>query len=96
MERGRALFAALGVDPYSHPDEDDVRFLVLNIEKRHVLGHNLGIADEAYLEVAESEQPGQTVRLLADEVVRFADICCTVIARLESECPEFLAGARDG
>ena len=30
----------------------------LTIQKRHVIGHNLGIADEYYAELMQEEQPG--------------------------------------
>lgn len=89
IERGRALFTKLGIDPYAHLDETDLSFLRLNIEKRHVVGHNLSMADEAYVQAAQTEQPGQTVTLLAGEITRFAVICQTVVVRLMKENSEF-------
>lgn len=90
IERGRKLFSNIGIDPYSHLTQEDLDFLRLNIEKRHVVGHNLSMADEAYNQAASSEQPGQTVELLVDEIIRFAEVCGTVVTRLEEESPEFL------
>jgi len=89
IERGQELFAKIGVDPYEVLAENDLNFLRLNIEKRHVLGHNLGIADEAYAEVAQAEQLGQTVQLIAEEILRFAEICNDVILRLGDGVAEF-------
>jgi hypothetical protein len=83
-DRCRARFAPLGIDPFASLSEDDLAFLALNIEKRHVIGHNLGIADEHYVELTQSDQPGQTVRLIGDEIGRFADTCLAVIAALEA------------
>lgn len=90
IERGRSLFCNIGIDPYSQLTQENLDFLQLNIEKRHVVGHNLSMADEAYSQAASSEQPGQTVKLLADEIIRFAEVCGTVVTRLEEENPEFL------
>ncbi len=69
---------------------EDLDFLQLNIEERHVVGYNLSMADEAYSQAVSSKQPGQTVELLADEIIRFAEVCGTVITRLEQESPECL------
>lgn len=83
IARGRERFERFKIDPFASLDEEEVEFLRLNIEKRHVLGHNLGLADEKYAEVATASQPGQTVVLLADEVARFAALAARVVATLE-------------
>lgn len=91
VERGRGMYARFGIDPYDRLTPEELESLNLNVHKRHVLGHNLGMADEAYNEVvSRSEKVGQTVPILADEVTRFASICEAVVIRLEEECPEFL------
>ncbi len=95
IARGRELFANVGIDPYAGLEEFNLGFLRLNIEKRHVIGHNLSMADDAYAEAAKTEQPGQTVRLLGEEITRFADICKAVVVRLEEQCGEFLPGTVD-
>ena len=89
IERGQKLFAKTSIDPYKNLSEADLNFLRLNIEKRHVLGHNLGLADEAYVEVAQTEQPGQTVTLLAEEITCFAEICRVVVQYIEGQIVEF-------
>ncbi|MCG8509721.1 MAG: hypothetical protein MI741_10890, partial [Rhodospirillales bacterium] len=83
IDRGRERFLLFGIDPYSTLTADDLSFLALNIEKRHVIGHNLGIADEHYVELTQTNQPGETVSLLRDEIGRFADICLAVVTGLE-------------
>jgi len=85
VQRGRALYQKLDIDPYESLNEADLGFLRLNIEKRHVIGHNLSMADETYSETAQGEQPGETVTLLGEEVRRFAEICGAVVLRLEEE-----------
>lgn len=85
LNEGRKLFQEVGVDPFQVLNEDDMTFLRLNVQKRHVIGHNLGIVDEGYKEFAASEQPGQTVHVLADEIARFAELCQWTIEHLEKD-----------
>lgn len=90
LDRGRKLFETLSIDPYGGLTSDELEFMRLNIEKRHVIGHNLSMADEKYAGAAESgEGPGETVRLLSDEVERFANLCGAVITSLTDACAEF-------
>lgn len=83
IQRGRARFEDLGVDPFAVLSEEDRELLRLNIEKRHVIGHNLGIVDEHYVELTQSDQPGETVRLIGGEIERFAALCLQVVFDLE-------------
>jgi hypothetical protein len=94
INRSRNLFAYLGVDPFSCLNSEELKALELNIEKRHVIGHNLGLADDKYLEVAQEGGLGETVTLLGDGVERFAVLCSRVVGHLESALPEFLPPKR--
>jgi len=86
IDRARKAYAELGLDPYDGLAEQDLAFLKLNIEKRHVVGHNLSVADDMYTEVSrQGEQPGRTVQLLGEEILRFAAICGRVIQRLDDQ-----------
>ncbi len=58
--------------------------MALNFEKRHVIGHNLGIADERYVALTQEDQLGTTIRLIGEEIGGFADSCLTVITGLET------------
>jgi hypothetical protein len=82
IDRGRVLFEKIGIDLYSQVKESDLNFLRMNIEKRHVVGHNLSMVDETYIEVDQTEQPGETVQLLGGEISRFAEICAVIVLRL--------------
>ena len=84
IERARALFAPLTTDPFGALSLEERTLLALNIQKRHVIGHNLGIADDHYVNLTQAEQPGETVRLIGDEIARFAAICLSVVTTLES------------
>lgn len=83
--KGRSLFVSLGIDPFAGLTESDLSTLTLNIQKRHVIGHNLGIADERYSELTQDEQPGETVTLIGDEIAQFAQISLSVVAALEEQ-----------
>ncbi len=83
IDRVRKYFEILAIDPFSRLTGGDLAFLTINIQKRHVIGHNLGIADEHYFQLAQDKQPGETVRLLGEEINRFAAICLNVISTLE-------------
>ncbi|MEP7216885.1 MAG: hypothetical protein ABI782_11590 [Anaerolineaceae bacterium] len=85
IARAREKFAQLRVDPFDGLNGDDYEYLRLNIEKRHVLGHNLGLADERYAEVATGAQPGRTIVLLADEVLRFTQLAGGIVRSLEEQ-----------
>lgn len=94
LNRAEKLFAILGVDLFSEVSEDERFQLVMNFEKRHVVGHNLGIADEKFVDVSESDNIGETVALLAHDVEAFARLCLGVVERLEQDVPEFHPVAR--
>jgi hypothetical protein len=83
ISRARELFGKLNIDPFAALSAEDLGFLRLNIQKRHVIGHNLGIADEHYAELMQEEQPGETVRILGGEIARFADVCIQAVVALE-------------
>lgn len=83
VTRGRELFANLAIDPFAPLSNDELDFLRVNMQKRHVIGHNLGVADEHYAELIQEEQPGETVRLLGDEIARFAEVCIKAVSTLD-------------
>lgn len=85
IEKSRKIYAALGVDPFDVLDEESLNFLRLNIEKRHVIGHNLSMADESYLRNSQSEREGETVHLMAEDIHRFMGITAHVVNRLNQE-----------
>ncbi len=90
IDRARNLFRRVELDPFSCLDSGELEGLGLNIEKRHVIGHNLGLADERYVEVAQEGSLGENVSLLGDEIERFAVLCAKVINYLEVTLQEFL------
>ena len=81
--RGREKYVPLKIDPFAVLSEEALAHMALNIEKRHVIGHNLGIADEHYVALTQTDQPGETVRVIGEDIGRFADSCLAVITELE-------------
>lgn len=90
IEKGRELYAKFEIDPYESLNADELAVLVLNVSKRHVIGHNLGVADETYGKTNQDEKIGQTVTILAEEIAQFAEICTTAIVHLEEKLSEFV------
>jgi len=88
LERAAALFGHLDVDLMGHVESDTLVQLRTDFEKRHVVGHNLGLVDEKYAEVAADGALGETVVLLASDVEAFAKTCLKVVAYLEAALPE--------
>ena len=91
VERSRSLFGVLGVDPFRVISEADLGFLMAHIEKRHVIGHNLGLVDEKYLVSASSGREGENVKIAGDEILRFAALARRIVVDgLERSEVEFL------
>lgn len=89
LERGVKRFEDLDFNPFSGLEESDLATLRLNIQKRHIIGHNLGVMDSKFAEHADEARLGETVHLVGDDVRRFAAICQSVVDRLD----EWLCGA---
>lgn len=89
LGRAEELYRALDVELFAPLDEQEVERLRLNVEKRHLVGHNLGLADEKYNGVAQDAKTGETVSLLAGEIEDFGRMCLAVISHLERAIPEF-------
>ena len=62
--------------------------LRVNLEKRHLIGHNLGLVDDTYAQSVGAEAVGSNVPLVGEEVTAFAEVASSVVARLETQ-PEF-------
>ena len=83
IRRGGKKFAEMDIDLYAVLSDEESHRMAINIEKRHVIGHNLGVADEQYVALTQVEQPGETVHLVGEEIGLFADACLRVITTLE-------------
>ncbi|UPJ57014.1 hypothetical protein [Bradyrhizobium sp. 192] len=84
IERGRKRFSEFDFDPFGALSADALAVLTLNIQKRHVIGHNLGVADAAFAEHATDARLGETVPLVGEDILQFADICKTMIDHIDA------------
>lgn len=84
IERGRKRFAEFGFDPCAALLPEALAVLTLNIQKRHVIGHNLGVADAAFAEHAVDARIGETVPLVGDDILQFAEISQMVINGIDA------------
>jgi hypothetical protein len=84
IEFAQRRFADLEIDPFDALDADELSELKLNIQKRHIIGHNLGVIDAKFAEHADDARLGETVRLVGDDIRRFARLSQCVIDRLDT------------
>ena len=84
VDLAKERFAQIEIDPFAKLTSDDWTNLILNIQKRHVIGHNLSIADDNYNQLAQDEPPGETIQLVGDEIDRFAATCAAVVNELDA------------
>jgi hypothetical protein len=84
VERSRKLFAELSVDPFDGLTDTELKMLQLNIQKRHVIGHNLGVADDKFATHAVDAKVGETVHIVGEDIRTFAALCQKVIDRLDT------------
>jgi hypothetical protein len=84
IERGQKRFAEFDFDPYGGLSPAALAVLTLNIQKRHVIGHNLGVADAAFAEHAADARLGETVPLVGDDILQFAEIGQMVVSAIDA------------
>ncbi len=48
IERAQKRFAEFSLDPFDQLTDHERDILELNIQKRHVIGHNLGVVDDKF------------------------------------------------
>jgi hypothetical protein len=84
IERGQKRFDEFDFDPCGSLSPEALAVLTLNIQKRHVIGHNLGVADAAFAEHAVDARLGETVPLVGDDILQFAEIGQMVIDGIDA------------
>lgn len=76
-------FGELGIDPFEDLTEPELAALKLNIQKRHIIGHNLGVVDDKFAMHANDAKVGETVQLVGEDIRQFAAISQKVTDRLD-------------
>ncbi len=84
IERSRKRYGEFGFDPFGGLTPEALKTLTLNIQKRHVIGHNLGLADATFAEHAAEARLGETIPLVGDDILLFAAIGQLVVDNIDA------------
>lgn len=84
VEKALKRFEELCLNPFNSLTEDEMEELELNIQKRHVIGHNLGVVDDKFATHDNDAKVGETVNLVGDDIRKFAAISQKIIDNLDT------------
>ena len=85
LEKTEEKFRELNIALLAVLSKNDREQMHKAIQKRHVIGHNLGLADEKYIRVVDDAQVGRNVPVLAHEIEQFTSLCAKLIHSIEKE-----------
>ncbi len=88
IEKARKRFAKWSFDPFAVLSSEEINQLSLDIQKRHIIGHNLGIADDKFATHSDETKIGETIKLVGEDILGFAKTCEKVIGNVN----DWLAG----
>lgn len=83
IEKAEKKFRELNIELLEGLSKAEKEALEKAIQKRHVIGHNLGLADEKYIRVAGDAKVGRNVPVLAQEIEEFTNLCARLIHSIE-------------
>jgi hypothetical protein len=89
MARGKKLFESLDIDPFDGIAEEDLAFMQDMLSKRHIVTHNLGLADEKYVSQTGEGRPGRNVSVSVNNIQRYLDLFAQSVRHCEFTIPEF-------
>lgn len=84
VDKALQRFKELNLNPLEELTESEMTVLRLNIQKRHIIGHNLGVVDDKFATHANDAKVGETVCLVGEDIRQFAAISQKVIDRLDT------------
>lgn len=84
VDKATKRFAELELNPFATLSDEEMDSLRLNIQKRHVIGHNLGVVDDKFAIYGNDAKVGETVTLVGDDIRQFAAISQKVIDNLDA------------
>jgi hypothetical protein len=93
VSASRRRFEALNIDPFDCLDSERLALLEINIQIRHIIGHNLGVMDEQFATKANEARLGETIQLVGEDILAFSVICRCVVGRLDRWVGEARASA---
>ena len=83
VEKAQRRYDEFQIDPFYALTDAEREALELNIQKRHVIGHNLGVVDAKFAENARDARLGETVELVGTDIREFALLCQVVVLALD-------------
>lgn len=96
VDRARAQLSRFSFDPFGDLSAGDLSFFLVMMSKRHVVAHNLGIADAKYVDKVGDGKPGTNVALAPQDILRFVDLLRRIVRRCETQLPEFRPTRKNG
>ncbi len=84
VDKGLKRFDEFGLNPFEDLTSAEMAALKLNIEKRHIIGHNLSVVDDKFAAHASDAKVGETVHLLGEDIRQFAALGQKVIDKLDA------------
>jgi len=84
VEKAQRHFARFGIDPFASLSTDELATLKLNIQKRHLIGHNLSVVDAKFAEHSTEARLGETIRLVGEDVRAFSRLAQVVVGALDN------------
>jgi hypothetical protein len=84
VDKARKRYGELGIDPLVDLTDAEMAALKLNIQKRHIIGHNLGVVDDKFATHASDAKVGETVHLVGEDIRQFAAVSQKVVDALDT------------
>jgi hypothetical protein len=84
VDKATKRFEEFGLNPFTGLSDEEMDALRLNIQKRHVIGHNLGVVDEKFASHENDAKVGETVNLVGEDINQFAALSQKVIDNLDT------------
>lgn len=84
IDKALRRFAELNLNPFAELTDPEMAALLLNIQKRHIIGHNLGVVDDKFATHANDAKVGETVGLVGADIQQFAAIGQKVVDGLDA------------
>ncbi|WCT79073.1 hypothetical protein [Novosphingobium humi] len=84
VDKATKRFAEIVVEPFATLTPAAMDVLKINIQKRHVIGHNLGVIDDKFVPFDPDAKVGETVAIIGDDIRQFAAVGQQVIDALDA------------
>ncbi len=81
--KGAKTYRRIGIELYESLDDIQLKSLSDHVQRRHVIGHNLGIADDLFTQHTDSGRVGQTVSIVAEDIRAFGGLCRQVVKHVD-------------